>query len=57
VFSPHADVTLFGTANLEEVHANLKTIASGPLPADALDALEGLQITDADLLNPSTWGF
>ncbi len=56
-FSPHADVTLFGTASLKEVTANLKTIADGPLPADALDALDDLQITDAELLNPSTWGF
>ena len=57
VFSSHADVTLFGTASLEEVRANLKTVADGPLPADALDALDGLQMTDAELLNPATWGF
>ena len=56
-FSSHADVILFGTASLDEVEANLKTVADGPLPADALDALDGLQITDAELLNPSTWGF
>jgi aryl-alcohol dehydrogenase-like predicted oxidoreductase len=56
-FSSQADVTLFGTASLDEVEANLKTIADGPLPADALAALDGLHITDAELLNPSTWGF
>ena len=57
VFSVHADVTIFGTASVKEVVANLQTVADGPLPDDALDALDGLQITDATLLNPSTWGF
>lgn len=57
VFSPCADVTLFGTASVDEVQANLQAVENGPLPADALAALEGLQITDPELLNPSTWGF
>jgi len=57
VFSPCADVTLFGTAREDEVRANLRAVEDGPLPADALAALDGLQVTDPELLNPSTWGF
>jgi len=57
VFSPCADITLFGTASVDEVTANLQAVEDGPLPSDALAALDSLQITDAELLNPSTWGF
>ena len=50
-----AHVTLVGTAHPEELDANLRALAAGPLPADAVAELRRIHIEDESLLNPGTW--
>jgi aryl-alcohol dehydrogenase-like predicted oxidoreductase len=54
-FSPFTHVTLFGTASLRELEANLAAFAAGPLPPDVLEALNAVEVAEPSLLNPSTW--
>lgn len=50
-----ADVTLVGTAHPEELDANLRALAAGPLPPDAVAELRRIHVEDESLLNPGTW--
>ena len=48
-------VTLVGTAAPEELDANLRALAAGPLPPDAVAELRRIRVEDESLLNPGTW--
>ena len=56
-YCPQAHVTLFGTTQVEEMHDNITTYQSGPLPDEVLAAIQNLEVEDESLLIPSTWGF
>ena len=50
-----AHVTLVGTAHPDELDANLRTLAAGPLPSDAVAELRRIHVEDESLLHPGTW--
>lgn len=52
----HVQVVLVGTARLQELSANLKAFAAGPLPGPVLAQIESIEIEDQRLLNPGNWG-
>ena len=56
-YSPWAQVALFGTASIQELKTNLAAFEAGPLPESVSAAVDGLEVADKRLLNPSTWGF
>jgi aryl-alcohol dehydrogenase-like predicted oxidoreductase len=56
VHSPYADVVLFGTAAPDELRANLRAAAAGPLPDELTAAFRKLRVEPPELLNPATWG-
>lgn len=52
---PAISSTLFGTTSIEEMHANLRFFANGPLPDDLSNAIRTVPISAPQLLNPSSW--
>jgi len=54
-FSPCAHSTIFGTTSIDELEANTRAIAAGPLPQELVAAVRAIEITDPTLLDPSNW--
>jgi aryl-alcohol dehydrogenase-like predicted oxidoreductase len=52
---PWVHTALVGASSVEEVEAAVRFASLGPLPADVLQHLRGMDLDDDALLNPSRW--
>lgn len=55
MYEAGAQVTLVGTANIDELVRNIDAAQAGPLPRDAVQSLRDIVVADESLLNPGNW--
>ena len=52
---PAISVSLIGTADSAHLHSAVEALARGPLPADVVQKLHTLALSDPEQIDPARW--